>query len=198
MCFKQFNVGSRNWIWFQCFSRLVQAKWKCFHPKSIVWLFINGQDKTIEANNWIFADAKSCHRMANERDWMNLEGTYFFRATEIIWKTYSLSDSILATAFPTFLWQNVRVWHPNLANLFVALLRVCINILAVFINIPLWSTTTCMYKHHFCLKSATCWFCSLVPIVKFTHCQQLPTIQTRTFCHKKVGKAVAKLESDRL
>ena len=47
---------------------------------------------------------------------------------------YSLSDSSLATAFPTFLWQNVRVFHTNSANILGALLRVCINIL--FVSTP--------------------------------------------------------------
>ena len=36
---------------------------------------------------------------------------------------------------------------------------------------PLWSTTTCMHKHAFCLSSAKCWFWSLVPIVKCAHCR---------------------------
>ena len=36
---------------------------------------------------------------------------------------------------------------------------------------PLSSTTTCMYKHTFCLSSAKCWVCSLVPIVKCEHCR---------------------------
>ena len=67
-----------------------------------------------------------------------------------IYLCYSLSDSSLAITFATFLWQNVRVCHPNVANLFGALLRVCTNIL-------------------FCLSSAKCWFCSLVPIVKCAH-----------------------------
>ena len=31
--------------------------------------------------------------------------------------------------FSTFLWQNVRVFHSNLANLFGALLRICIRLL---------------------------------------------------------------------
>ena len=44
--------------------------------------------------------------------------------------------------FATFLWQNVRVFHPNLANMLGALLRICVNIF-------------------FCLNSAKCWFCSL-------------------------------------
>ena len=48
--------------------------------------------------------------------------------------SYSLSDSSLAITFATFLWQNVRVCHPNLANLFGALLRVCKNIL--FVSAP--------------------------------------------------------------
>ena len=39
---------------------------------------------------------------------------------------YSLSDSSLATAFCTFLLQNVQVYYPNLVNLLGALL--CINI----------------------------------------------------------------------
>ena len=47
---------------------------------------------------------------------------------------YSLSDSGLAIAFSTFLWQNVRVCHPNLANQFGALLRVSINI--PFVSAP--------------------------------------------------------------
>ena len=34
-----------------------------------------------------------------------------------------------------------------------------------------------MYEHTFCLNSAK--FCSLGPIVKFAHRQQLPTVQTR-------------------
>ena len=34
------------------------------------------------------------------------------------------------------------------------------------------STTTCMYKHIFCLKSAKYLFCSLGPIAKCVHCQQ--------------------------
>ena len=34
------------------------------------------------------------------------------------------------------------------------------------------STTMCMYKQTFWLNSAKCWFCSLGPIVKFSHCQQ--------------------------
>ena len=37
---------------------------------------------------------------------------------------------------------------------------------------PLWSMTTCMYKHTFCLSSIKCWFCSLVPIVKCEHGRQ--------------------------
>ena len=36
---------------------------------------------------------------------------------------------------------------------------------------PLWSTTTCMYKHTICLSTTKCWFCSLVPIVKCAHCR---------------------------
>ena len=44
---------------------------------------------------------------------------------------------------------------------------------------PLRSTTACMYRPTFCLNSAKCWFCSLGPKVKFDHCQQLPTVQTR-------------------
>ena len=40
---------------------------------------------------------------------------------------YSLSDSSLAITFATFLGQNVQVFHPNLANMLGALLRVCIN-----------------------------------------------------------------------
>ena len=47
---------------------------------------------------------------------------------------YSRSDSSLAITFATFLWQNVRVCHPNLATLFGALLRVCTNIL--FVSAP--------------------------------------------------------------
>ena len=39
------------------------------------------------------------------------------------------SDSSLAIAFSIFLWQNVRVFHPNLANILGAPLRVCTNIL---------------------------------------------------------------------
>ena len=37
---------------------------------------------------------------------------------------------------------------------------------------PLWSTSSCMYKHTFCLNTAKCWFCSLVPVVKCAHCRQ--------------------------
>ena len=44
---------------------------------------------------------------------------------------YSLSDSSLAITFATFLWQNVQVFHPNLANMLGALLHVCINIFFV-------------------------------------------------------------------
>ena len=29
-----------------------------------------------------------------------------------------------------------------------------------------------MYKHTFCLITAKCWFCSLVPVVKCAHCRQ--------------------------
>ena len=42
---------------------------------------------------------------------------------------YSLSDSSLAIAFSIFLWQNVQVFHPNLANILGAPLRVCTKIL---------------------------------------------------------------------
>ena len=41
---------------------------------------------------------------------------------------YSLSDSSLAIAFTISLTQNVRVFHPNLANIIGAPLRVCTNI----------------------------------------------------------------------
>ena len=44
------------------------------------------------------------------------QAVYFF-----IYLCNSLSDSSLAITFATFLWQNVRVCHPNLANLFGAL-----------------------------------------------------------------------------
>ena len=54
------------------------------------------------------------------------------------WYRYSQSDSSLATpqAFSILLWQNVRVFHPKLANILGALLllRVCINIL--FVSTP--------------------------------------------------------------
>ena len=56
------------------------------------------------------------------------------RATFASCLYYSLSDSSLAITFATFLWQNVRVCHPNLANLFGALLRVCTNI--PFVSVP--------------------------------------------------------------
>ena len=83
--------------------------------------------------------------------------TYKGQAVYIfIYLCYSLSDSSLAITFATFLWQNVRVCHPNLANLFGALLRV--------------SRTKCVCTNIlFCLSSAKCWFCSLVPIVKCAH-----------------------------
>ena len=42
---------------------------------------------------------------------------------------YSLSDSSLAIAFPIFLGQKVRIFHPNLANIWGAPLRVCTNIM---------------------------------------------------------------------
>ena len=67
---------------------------------------------------------------------------------------YSLSDSSLAIAFSIFLWRNFRVCHPNFANHFGAL------------------STTCMYKLTFCLNTAKCWCCSLVPVVKCAHCRQ--------------------------
>ena len=72
----------------------------------------------------------------------------------------SQSDSSLAITFATFLWQNVRVFHPNLADMLGALL-------------------TCMYKQFFCLNSAKCWFCSLGR----SHCKMcpLPTIRSRVF-----------------
>ena len=67
--------------------------------------------------------------------------------------TYSLSDSSLATAFSTFFVTKLLSLPSKLRK-------------------PLWSTTTCMYKHTFCLSSTKCWFCSLVSIVKCAHCRQ--------------------------
>ena len=66
-------------------------------------------------------------------------------------------------------------------NTIVCLTQVWQSLLPLFVtkrsSLPsklgkrLCSTTTCMYKHTFCLSSAKCWFCSLVPIVKCAHCR---------------------------
>ena len=60
--------------------------------------------------------------------------SYIIDIGQLLPTSYSLSDLVRLTAFSSFFPQKVRFCLPNLANLLVALPRVCINIL--FVSTP--------------------------------------------------------------